>query len=115
MRFWRRHDVPTDEGLARDGVDRAYRKGREDEARRHRSHPILSALVLAAAVIGVGTIYLAAREGSFTQGGQVIDQKLANTANTAHVASQSAAAVIADSGQTAPASGQQLHQHSSGR
>ena len=78
MRFWRRNEVPADEAATRADVERAYEQGRQDEARRHRSHPVLGALVFVAALVGVGMIYLAAHEGSFTQGGQVVDHKLAS-------------------------------------
>jgi hypothetical protein len=99
MRFWRRDEVPTDEETTRADMERAYEKGVTDERRRHHSHPILGALMLVAAIIGVGMIYLAAHEGSFTRGGQVVDQKLASAADTANSASQNAAVATQNAGE----------------
>jgi hypothetical protein len=115
MRFWRRNEVPADEAATRADVERAYEQGRQDEARRHRSHPVLGALVFVAALVGVGMIYLAAHEGSFTQGGQVVDQKLASAADTARSASKDAATATTNAGQTVQDAGQQLRQNSTAR
>jgi hypothetical protein len=85
MRLWRGRDRDDlDESAAVEAdVERAYERGRQDERRRHRSHPVLASLMFLAAVVGVGAIYLAAREGSFTHAGQVVDHKLASATGSA--------------------------------
>src|SRR6185312_15169294 len=45
--------------------------------------PFLTLVVLMAAAAGVGAIYLGVHEGSFSRGGQVVDQKLAGVAQPA--------------------------------
>jgi hypothetical protein len=75
-------------------VRHAYDRGRRDErARRPRRHgsPFMTLIVLLAAVAGVGAIYLGVHEGSFTRGGQVVDQKLAGVAQPAQQATKNAA------------------------
>ena len=115
MRFFRRDQVPDDESLTRADLERAYDKGVHDGQRRHRSHPILGTLVALAAILGVGMIYLAAREGSFTRGGQVVDQKLASAADSAQVASQNAAVATQNAGQRVQDAGDRLRQDSVAR
>ena len=78
MRFWRRDEEPERIELTKKDLELAHERGVEEERKRHRSHPILGALVFVVAVIGAGMIYLAAHEGSFTRGGEVVDQKLAS-------------------------------------
>ena len=79
----------------RDTVARqAYDRGRRDErARRPRRHgsPLLTLLVLLIAGAGAFAIYLGVHEGSFTRGGQVVDQSLNNTTSTATQATRSVA------------------------
>jgi hypothetical protein len=99
MLFTRRR-IETSDSPTSEEIDLAYERGREDERRRRRRHPILGALMFVAAVLGVGMIYLAAREGSFTRGGEVVDRRLASAADTAHVASQDAPSAAVNAGQT---------------
>lgn len=113
MRWWRR-DAPL-EAASEVEVERAYEQGRMDERRRHRSHPILATLMFVAAVLGVGMIYLAAREGSFSRGGAVVDQKLASAADTTHAASQEAAVAAVNAGQTVQSAGENLREKSVNR
>jgi hypothetical protein len=95
MLFHRRKALsPAKDALTNEDVERAYDRGVHDERRRHRSHPILGAILLVAAAIGVGEIYLAARAGSFAGGGQVVDQKLASTSGAAQPAGQGARGVV---------------------
>lgn len=99
MRFWNYRDrKPVEEveevrhvGPSEAEVDAAYDKGRRDERARHRSHPILALVVTVIALVGGTMIYLAAREGSFAQGGQVMDKQLAQASQNAQVASQDVA------------------------
>jgi len=91
-------------------VREAYDRGRRDErARRPRRHsaPFFTFIVLVAALVGVGAIYLGVSQGSFGRGGQVVDQKLAGVAQPATQATRSAADRAADALQNA---GQRIKQ-----
>ena len=75
-------------------VREAYDRGRRDErARRPRRHtsPFMALIVLVAAAAGVGAIYLGVQQGSFTRGGQVVDQKIAGVTAPAQQATRNAA------------------------
>lgn len=109
--FPRRHDEPVPAGLSRADIERAYERGREDERARHHSHPILGLIIAAAAIIGVGAMYLGFHEGSFSRAGQVVDSHLVVAADTTQVASQSAAQKVADAGSAAQQAGQTLGQN----
>ncbi len=66
----------------------AYERGRRDERARHKSHPFLAMSVAVVALVGAGMIFLAAREGSFSRGGEVVDLKLASAADSALAAGE---------------------------
>ncbi len=106
-----KHDHAT--GLTQADVDRAYERGRKEERARHRSHPVLALLVFAVAVAGAGMVFLAAKEGSFTRGGQVLDHKLAGVAEHAQAGSVHAAILVADAGRQVAIAGKSLKQNSS--
>lgn len=62
-------------------VRRAYDRGRRDERARHprrRGSPVLTTVLFLAACAGAFVIYLGVSQGSFSGGGQTIDQNLAN-------------------------------------
>ncbi len=62
-------------------VRRAYDRGRRDERARHprrRGSPVLTTVLFLAACAGAFVIYLGVTQGSFTGGGQAIDQNIAN-------------------------------------
>jgi len=113
MRFWGYRERPAEEarevhevtGLTEADVEKAYEKGRRDERARHRSHPILGLMVAVVALVGGAMLFLAAREGSFAQGGRVMDAQIATASDTAQVASQDAARTARD----------RLHQDTAGR
>ncbi len=109
--FPRRHDEPVPAGPSRTDIKRAYEQGREDERARHHSHPVLGLIIAAAAVIGIGAMYLGFHEGSFSRAGQVVDSRLTVAADTTQVASQSAAQKVADAGSAAQQAGQTLSQN----
>ena len=88
-----RHD-----GLSQADVDRAYQRGRRDERAHHRGHPLLALVVFLVAVMGAGMVILAASEGSFTRGGQVLDHKLSGVADHAWAGSRRANVLVADAG-----------------
>ncbi len=105
MHFWRRGrtavdaaTIPTTPTSA--DVKRAYERGRRDERARHRGHPLLALTVFVIALAGAAMIFLAAREGSFSRGGQVVDQKLAVATGKAQAAGEDATVAAADAGQS---------------
>ena len=111
MRFWNRRDEDVVEDTAVSSppteadLKRAYERGRRDERSRHRGHPVIGLLLAVVALMGVGLVYLAAREGSFSGGGQVIDQKLAVASNDV---SQTASRAVAGAGDTVTGAGQRV-------
>lgn len=83
-------------------VRQAYDRGRRDErARRPRRHgsPVLTFIVLVIAAIGAGAIYLGVSQGSFTRGGQIVDQKIAGAAQPARNAADRAGDALENAGQ----------------
>lgn len=111
MRLFARHDEPVPAGPTRADVKRAYDLGRHDERKRHHSHPILGLIIAAAAVIGVGALYLGVHEGSFSRAGQVVDANLAAAADHGQDVGQVAAQKVADAGAAAQQAGQNLRQN----
>ena len=120
MRLFPRHDkeVVTDgptkvvvDGPTKSDLRHAYDRGRADERKRHHSHPILGLVIAAAAVLGIGAMYLGFHEGSFSRAGQVVDANLAVAADHTHAASQTAAQKVADAGSAAQQAGQTLSQN----
>jgi hypothetical protein len=79
----------NERGLLQDrdtAVRRAYDRGRRDEraARRpRRGSPVLTTVLVLAAAAGAFVVYLGISQGSFSRGGQVVDQNLANATSTA--------------------------------
>ena len=111
MRLFARHAEPVPAGPTNADVKRAYDAGRHDERKRHHSHPILGLIIAAAAIIGVGAVYLGFHEGSFSRAGQVVDENLAVAADHSQTASQAAAETVADAGTAAQQAGQTLRQN----
>jgi hypothetical protein len=74
----------------------AYDRGRHDEKLRHRRRPLVTLAVAAVALTGAAVVGLAMREGSFAEGGQVVDQQLSVAADQAEVASRDAAAATGE-------------------
>ncbi len=72
----RRH-VKAATGVTRED---AYARGRRDERARRRGSPLLTLLLLIVVAIGAVLIYFAIQNGSFSNGGAVVDQKLSNAA-----------------------------------
>ncbi|HEY1414746.1 MAG TPA: hypothetical protein VGF42_02545 [Caulobacteraceae bacterium] len=56
----------------------AYRNGRLDEAKRRHGSPLLAFIGLVACAAVALMVYLAAQNGSFSNGGAVVDHNLAN-------------------------------------
>ena len=110
MRLFPRRNETAPAGPTRADLERAYDRGRHDERKRHHSHPILGLIIAAAAVVGIGAVYLGFHEGSFSRAGQVVDSNLAVAADRTQVASQDAAQKVADAGSAAQQAGQNLRQ-----
>jgi|GEM_PF-4838452 len=89
----------------------AYERGRRD-GRRRRRHPMIAIVVSAAALVGAVTLGLAAREGSFTAGGQVVDRQLSIAAGQAQLASRDAAVAT---GEAVRGAGTDLRQRTADR
>ena len=77
------------------GVREGRREKRETRVKR-RGHPVLGLLVALVAVAGAAMLALAAHEGSFTGGGQVVDQHLTAAADQAQAAADQAKTASAD-------------------
>ena len=90
----------------------AYERGRRDERARHprrRGSPLLTTLLLLAAFAGAFVVYLGVSRGSFTGGGQAIDQNLSNAGRQAEQAGRD---VVHKAGDTLENAGQKLKQQS---
>ncbi len=60
----------------------AYDRGRRDERARRPGFSLVSLAILVAAIVGGGALYLAVKEGSFSQGGAVVDHSISSAADT---------------------------------
>ena len=96
-----------------DDSRRAFVAGRRAglrEARlHHRRHPLLGLLVGGVALAGAAMLALAAHEGSFARGGQVVDQNLSQAAGQAQTAG---AGAVAKTGQAIQDAGASLERKS---
>ena len=68
------------------------RLGHREARMRRRGHPVIGLLVTLVAVAGAAMVALAAHEGSFARGGQVVDQNLSAAAGQAQNAGADAIA-----------------------
>jgi hypothetical protein len=85
----------------------AYERGRRDERARRRGSPLLTLVILIVAAVGVALVYLAAREGSFGRGGQVVDHTLSQ-------ATQQVRPAVGRAGNALEKAGRSLKDSSSG-
>lgn len=74
------HDLPAEDAA---DLQAAYERGRRDERARRKRHPLLMTLTIVAALAGATVLAVAAREGSFGRGGEVVDHNLAVAADRA--------------------------------
>ena len=72
-------------------IDLAYERGRARGRAAGRGSPILTVLVLILVVAGAASIYLAAKTGSFSSGGALVDQKLDTAAHALNAPLKNAA------------------------
>jgi hypothetical protein len=98
-------------GEVRAKINHAYDKGRSDEAKRHRSHPIINMALILIAAVGAVVVFYAVREGSFSRGGAVVDSKLATAASSAGPAlAQAASTAVPKIEQAAQTAGPKIEQ-----
>jgi predicted anti-sigma-YlaC factor YlaD len=83
--------------LARQELREAYERGRSDERKSRKRHPVAMTLMFAAAVVGVVLLALAAVNGSFTRAGATVDQNLNTAVTTAEPQVRGAAAQAGES------------------
>lgn len=91
--LWKRRDTISTQTLAHEEheVRDAYERGRRDERRARRRHPIMMTLTFAAALVGGVVLLLAAKEGSFARSGGIVDHSLAVATDRAQPAVMDAA------------------------
>jgi hypothetical protein len=78
----------------------AYRQGRADaRPRSRRGLPVISLLVFLVVVFGAVMLYLAAKNGSFAQGGAVIDHSLSAAEQPVRRAEDKTGAALENAGQ----------------
>ncbi|MFI4974529.1 MAG: hypothetical protein ACHP84_08325 [Caulobacterales bacterium] len=85
----------------------AYTRGRSDERARRRSSPLIAMALILVAAAGGTILYLAAREGSFSAGGEVVDRQVAKAADAT---SQATKGVADQAGNALEGAGQNLKQ-----
>jgi hypothetical protein len=79
MRSWLKGAYGASVSHGADDVDlhAAYERGRRDERARHPPRPLLGLLMVGTALVGGTALVLAATNGSFKNGGAVIDHQIA--------------------------------------
>lgn len=83
--LWKRRNTISNETTAHEGheIREAYERGRRDERKARKRHPIMMTLTVAAAMVGGVVMVLAAKEGSFARSGGIVDHGLAVATNRA--------------------------------
>jgi hypothetical protein len=110
MAFWTYPARPTvateptavlDPATFKAEMKHAYDRGRADERVRHRGSGLLAVIVVVVAAMGIALMALAAREGSFSGGGAVVDAAIAQltgqASRSAVVATPSVTPVVVQS------------------
>jgi hypothetical protein len=90
-------DAPSP-GEERARLNEAYDRGRRDARARRRGSPLIAFVVLVLVVIGAGLVYLAVRNGSFTNGGAVVDQNIQTAKAPIQHAADTAGNVLENAG-----------------
>ena len=88
-----------------DDLQAAYERGRRDERRSRKRHPLMMTLTFAAAAVGVVVLFLAASNGSFQQGGANVDRNLEVAADRAEPVVRGA---VANTGKAIENAGQDM-------
>lgn len=83
--LWKRRNTISPEALEpqEHEVRDAYERGRRDERKARKHHPIMMTLTFAAALVGSVVLALAIKEGSFARSGGIVDHGLALATNRA--------------------------------
>lgn len=74
----------------------AYERGRKEERARHRRSPVLVMGLVAAALVGTASLVLAAMNGSFQEGGAMMDAGVTTAAREAVPTIKKGAAAVQD-------------------
>ena len=74
----------------------AYERGRREERARHRRSPWLGLALVAAALVGGTSLVLAAMQGSFQEGGAMMDAGVSTAAREAVPTLKKGAAAVQD-------------------
>jgi ABC-type Fe3+ transport system permease subunit len=98
----------VDERRAAANAQDAYLRGRKDERRRHRGSPLFAFLLLIVVAACAALVVLAIQNGSFQNGGAVVDSSLSHASQSATAPIRKAAAKAGDALETA---GQNLKQN----
>lgn len=77
------HDHAPAHGHSDAELRAAYERGRKEERARHRRSPFLVMGLVAVALIGGTSLVLAAKEGSFRDGGALMDAGVSTAAREA--------------------------------
>lgn len=93
-------------------LQQAYHRGRRDERARRRRSPLVMLGVSLTALFGAGILAVSAWQGSFSQGGAVVDHQIATAADNAQpkieAAAQDARNALREAGQDAKTKTQTL-------
>ena len=115
MRTWIRDRSPELAGHspALEGeLHQAYQRGRRDERARRRRSPLAFVAVTLSALAGAAILAVSAWQGSFMQGGAVVDRQIATAADTAEpkieAAAQDARSALREAGHKAKTRAQDL-------
>ena len=101
MAIWRSPSPtagPVEYTADQEDLRAAYNRGRIDERRMRRHHPFIALAVVVLALIGAWLLFLAAREGSFSSGGESADRNLSTAAQEARPALRDAGEALKDAG-----------------
>jgi len=81
--FRKRQATPTEKVTPHDeaALKAAYQRGRKDERAERRRSPILAVALVAVALVGGTSLVLAAKEGSFREGGAMMDAGVSTAAS----------------------------------
>ncbi|MDO9336026.1 MAG: hypothetical protein EON95_02200 [Caulobacteraceae bacterium] len=88
---------PQTHGHSEADLRAAYERGRKEERARHKRSPFLAMGLVAVALIGGTSLVLAAKEGSFRDGGALMDAGVSTAAREAVPTLKKGAEAVQDS------------------
>jgi hypothetical protein len=101
MAIWRSPSPtagPVEYTADQEDLRAAYNRGRVDERRARRHHPFIALAVIVLAMIGAWLLFLAARDGSFSSGGESADRNLSTAAQEARPVLRDTGEALKDAG-----------------